>query len=229
MEVQQLPFNNAISEKKQAPIIAEEVGKETEIKVIVVETEIIVEVEIIEVETVAIKTKEEMIGNAPNAETATSGGEIRAIDARQNGQLMLEVAVTEVETAEEIAVDTKGIAEAETVEETEVGTVVDTKEIAEAETVEETEVETVVQIEVENVEETEVETVVQIEAVPQNPVIGEIVPQAETEIADLSVVAIDQRRAQIILSRTEITNHTVLPHSVQYNSFLRSSRFILNE
>jgi hypothetical protein len=99
----------------------------------------------------------------------------------------------------------------------------------EVETVVEIEVEIVVEIEVETVVEIEVETVVETEAVPQNPVIGGIVPKAETEIADLSVVAIDQRLAQIILSRTEITNHTVLPHSVQYNSFLRSSRFILNE
>jgi hypothetical protein len=104
-----------------------------------------------------------------------------------------------------------------TVEEIEVVTVVETVVV----TVEEIEAVTEV--------ETEVVTVEEIEAVPQNPVIGGIVPKAETEIADLSVVAIDQRLAQIILSRTEITNHTVLPHSVQYNSFLRSSRFILNE
>jgi hypothetical protein len=96
-------------------------------------------------------------------------------------------------------------------------------------TVEGTEAETVEGTEAVTVEGTVAETVVETEAVPQNPVIGGIVPKAETEIADLSVVAIDQRLAQIILSRTEITNHTVLPHSVQYNSFLRSSRFILNE
>jgi hypothetical protein len=135
----------------------------------------------------------------------------------------------EVETVEEIVVDTKGIAEAVTVEEIEVVTVEEIEAVTEVET----EVVTVEEIEavteVVTVVETEVVTVEEIEAVPQNPVIGGIVPKAETEIADLSVVAIDQRLAQIILSRTEITNHTVLPHSVQYNSFLRSSRFILNE
>ena len=209
--MQQSPFNNDTSEKKHVLIIAKVVGKETEIEVIVVETAIIAGVEITEVETVAIKTKEGMIGNAPNAEIATSRGEILAIDARQNGQLMLDMVVTGAVTVEETVVDIKG-------------TVVVTVEV--------TVVETVVEIEVETVEETvetEEATVGGTEAVPQNPVTGETVPKAEAEIADLSAVAIDQRLAQIILSSTEITDYTVLPHSVQYNSFLRSSRFILNE
>jgi hypothetical protein len=264
------------------------VGKVTTTEVIVVETEIIAGVEITEVETVTIKTKEGMIGNAPNAEIATSRGEILAIDARQNGQLMLDMAVTVVETVEEAVVDTKGIAEAVTVEEAVVDTkgiaavtveeaVVDTKGL-EAVTVVETEVVTVVEIVVdikgieavtavvieavnvvdtketeevtgeeiaeESVEETEVvieavnvvdtkeiveETEVEIEVELQNPAIGVTVVKAGMGIVDHSVVATAQRLIQIIRSSTAITNHTVRPHSVQYNSFLRSSLSILNE
>jgi large-conductance mechanosensitive channel len=80
---------------------------------------------------------------------------------------------------------------------------------------------------------TEEEIVVVTEEVtevePQNPAIGVTVAKAVMGIVDHSVVAIAQRLIQIIRSRTEITNHTVRPHSVQYNSFLRSSLSILDE
>jgi len=80
---------------------------------------------------------------------------------------------------------------------------------------------------------TEVVTVEEIaevtEVAPQNPAIGVIVAIAEVEIEDKSVGDIAQRLTQIIHLGAVITNHTVRPHSVQYNSFLRSSFFILNE
>jgi len=114
----------------------------------------------------------------------------------------------------------------ETVEEIEVGTVelaeVEIVELAEVETVEETAV-------VETVELAEVETVEETVLEPQNLVIGVTVSKAEVETADQNEGGIVQRLAQIIHSKTGIINHAVRPHSVQYNSFLRSSLFILNE
>jgi len=95
----------------------------------------------------------------------------------------------------------------------------------------------VVATEVVTVEETaEVNVVMTVEEIaeatevaPQNPAIGVIVAIAEVEIEDKSVGDIAQRLTQIIHLGAVITNHTVRPHSVQYNSFLRSSFFILNE
>ena len=96
-----------------------------------------------------------------------------------------------------------------------------------------TEVATVEEIVVVTEVATEVVTVEGIaevtEVVPQNPGIGVIVAIAEMEIGGKSVADIAQRLAQIIHLGDVITNHTVRPHSVQYNSFLRSSFFILNE
>ena len=121
-------------------------------------------------------------------------------------------AVTEVVAVE----DTKEIVEA---------TVVATEVVTVEEIVEVTEVATVVATEVVIVEE-----IVEVtEVVPQNPDIGVIVAIAEMEIGGKSVADIAQRLAQIIHLGDVITNHTVRPHSVQYNSFLRSSFFILNE
>ncbi|MDG1541952.1 MAG: hypothetical protein P8Q39_03830, partial [Candidatus Thalassarchaeaceae archaeon] len=144
-------------------------------------------------------------------------------------------------------VDTKGIV-AVTVEVTEVATVVateavavvDTKEIVAVtvevtevataeETVEATEVMTGVEIVEATVVVTEEEIAEVTEVVPQNPAIGVIVAIAEEEIGGKSVADIAQRPAQIIHLGDVITNHTVRPHSVQYNSFLRSSFFILND
>ena len=115
--------------------------------------------------------------------------------------------------------DTKEIVEAIVVAieaVTEVVAVEDTKEIVEA---------TVVATEVVTVEEIAEVT----EVVPQNPAIGVIVAIVEVETGGKSVADIAQRLAQIIHLGDVITNHTVRPHSVQYNSFLRSSFFILNE
>jgi hypothetical protein len=206
------------------------------------------------VETVAIKTKAETIGNAPNAITITSHGEILAIDAQQKDLQMQAMVGIEVVTEGALKEDTKGIAMGivvatvevavvdlkETEEEIKVAseeeivavTVVDTKE-TEEQTVEEivavTEEITEVEIEEQTVEEIVVVTEEGTEVEPQNPAIGVTVAKAVMEIVDHSVVAIAQRLIQIIRSRTEITNHTVRPHSVQYNSFLRSSLSILDE
>ena len=217
-------------------------------------TEVIAGEEITEVEAVVIKTKEETIGNVLNAEIVTSDGEILAIDAQQNDQLMqveeegtketavvatevvaevdtkeTAVAATEVETADLAEVDTKETAVAVTEVETVDLAEVDIKETAVEEIVAETEV----VIEVETVEEIVEATAEETEEVtgvePQNPAIGVTVERVEVEIVDHSVVVIAQRLTQIIRSTAVITDHTVRPHSVQYNSFLRSSRFILNE
>nr|AIF18484.1 hypothetical protein [uncultured marine group II/III euryarchaeote KM3_83_B05] len=95
----------------------------------------------------------------------------------------------------------------------------------------EVEIEAVTEVEIEAVTEvmTEVATVEVTEGEPQNPAIGVTAAIAEVEIEDKSVVDIAQRLTQIIHLGAVITNHTVRPHSVQYNSFLRSSFFILNE
>jgi len=124
-----------------------------------------------------------------------------------------EVAVATEAATEEVAVaDIKEIA-AETVAET----AVTTEEAIVVVTVEEIAAPSAAQTE----EETEVE--------PQNPAIGVTVVKAGMEIVDHNVVGTAQRPIQIIRSNNGITNHTVRPHSVQYNSFFRSSLSILNE
>ena len=213
-------FNNATNEKIHAEITNVEVGKATEIEGIVVETVVIAGVEIIVEETEVIKIKVETIGNAQNAAITISRGEILAIVALQNVLPMQVVEVTEVATEAVAVVDTKEIV-AVTVEVTEEATA--------EETVEATEVMTGVEIVEATVVVTEEEIAEVTEAVPQNPAIGVIVAIAEMEIGGKSAADIAQRLVQIIHLGDVITNHTVRPHSVQYNSFLRSSFFILNE
>ena len=139
------------------------------------------------------------------------------------------VVATEVEivvaTEVEIVVATEVEIEAVTVVMTEVEIEAEIAEVTVVEIVEAT----VVEIEAVTEVMTEVATVEVTEGEPQNPAIGVTAAIAEVEIEDKSVVDIAQRLTQIIHLGAVITNHTVRPHSVQYNSFLRSSFFILNE
>jgi len=212
--------NNATNEKIHAEITNVEVGKAAEIEGIAVETVVIAGVEIIVEETEVIKNKVETIGNAQNAAITISRGEILAIVVQQN-VLPMQVA----EATEVVAVaGTKEIVVATEVVTVEVTVVMTVEEIAEV-NVAMTEEVAVVATEVVTGEEIAEVT----EVAPQNPAIGVIVAIAEVEIEDKSVGDIAQRLTQIIHLGAVITNHTVRPHSVQYNSFLRSSFFILNE
>jgi len=224
--------NNATNEKIHAEITNVEVGKAAEIEGIAVETVVIAGVEIIVEETEVIKIKVETIGNAQNAAITISRGEILAIVVQQNVLPMQVVVATEVVTVEEIAEVTEVVAVAGT-KEIVVATEVVTVEVTVVMTVEEIAEVNVAMTEEVAVVATEVVTGEEIaevtEVAPQNPAIGVIVAIAEVEIEDKSVGDIAQRLTQIIHLGAVITNHTVRPHSVQYNSFLRSSFFILNE
>jgi len=88
---------------------------------------------------------------------------------------------------------------------------------------------TVVEIEVATVAMTEVATVAPTEVEPQNPDIGVTAVETEVEIRVKSAGDTGRKLTPIIHSDGVTTNQTVRPHSVQYNSFLRSSFSILNE
>ena len=165
-------------------------------------------------EIIEAETEEEMIGNAQNAATTISLGEIPVIVVQQNALRMLEAAIEAAVATTEETVAVTEIIEAETEEDvaTTVETVVVTETI-EAETVE-TAVANVVAIE---------EIAVIIEAVIE---VGSAT--GETEMVEKRRATIRKRRSQIIHStkKETINSQRVSPHSEQYFSPRFSSLFI---